>query len=74
MSNPPAGRSTLPLGLDGAEPAHGAVTSGHHTWAQLLALVGAVRRLAHDRTLSPSEALGRIRDAFHDYEGGRGGN
>ena len=28
----------------------------------------AVRRLAFDRTLPPSEALGRIRDAFHDYD------
>jgi hypothetical protein len=29
-------------------------------------------RLAFDRTLPPSEALGRIRDAFHDYdEGGK---
>jgi hypothetical protein len=44
------------------------VPSGHHTWAELLALVGAVRRLAFDRTLPPPEALGRIRDAFHDYD------
>jgi hypothetical protein len=34
----------------------------------LLGLVGAVRRLAFDRTLPPSEALGRIRDAFADYD------
>jgi hypothetical protein len=27
-----------------------------------------VRRLAFDRTLPPSEALGRIRDAYHDYD------
>jgi hypothetical protein len=34
------------------------------------ALVGAgVRRLAFDRTPPPSEALGRIRDAFHDTGG-----
>ena len=33
------------------------------------ALVGAgVRRLAFDRTLPPSEALGRIRDTFHEYD------
>ena len=50
------------------------VPSGHHTWAELLRLVGAVRRLAFDRTLPPSEALGRIRDAFHDYDGGVGGH
>ncbi len=35
---------------------------------ELLRLVGAVRRLAFDRTLPPSEALGRIRDAFQDYD------
>jgi hypothetical protein len=29
----------------------------------------AVRRLAFDRSLPPSEALGRIRDAFHEYDG-----
>ncbi|HEX2417960.1 MAG TPA: hypothetical protein VHJ83_07535 [Micromonosporaceae bacterium] len=46
------------------------VPSGHHTWAELLRLVGAVRRLAFDRTLPPSEALGRIRDAFADYDAG----
>ena len=44
------------------------VPSGHHTWAELLRLVGAVRRLAFDRTLPPSEALGRIRDAYQDYD------
>jgi hypothetical protein len=33
-----------------------------------LRLVGAVRRLAFDHNLPPSEALGRIRDAFHDYD------
>ena len=37
-------------------------------WAELLRLVGAVRRLAFDRTLPPSKALGRIRDAFADYD------
>jgi hypothetical protein len=39
-----------------------------HGIAELLRLVGAVRRLAFDRTLPPSEALGGIRDAFHDYD------
>jgi hypothetical protein len=39
----------------------------------LLTLVGAVRRLAFDRTLPPSEALGRIRDHIRSYdEGGIG--
>jgi hypothetical protein len=45
-----------------------------HCAAELLRLVGAVRRLAFDRTLQATEALGRIRDAFHDYDGGRGAN
>jgi hypothetical protein len=39
-----------------------------HSIADLLRLVSAVRRIAHDRSLPPSEALGRIRDAFHDYD------
>jgi hypothetical protein len=39
-----------------------------HGIAELLRLVGAVRWLAFDRTLPPSEALGRIRDAFQDYD------
>jgi hypothetical protein len=39
-----------------------------HGWAELLTLVGAVRRLAFDRSLPPSEALGRIRDAFQNYD------
>jgi hypothetical protein len=28
-----------------------------------------IRRLDHDRTLPPADALGRIRDAFHEYDG-----
>jgi hypothetical protein len=43
-------------------------TPPRHGWADLLHLVGAVRRLAFDRTLPASEALGRIRDAFADYD------
>jgi hypothetical protein len=35
----------------------------------MLTLVGAVRRLAFDRTLPPSQALGGIRDAFREYDG-----
>jgi hypothetical protein len=42
---------------------------GRHGWNELLRLVGAVRRLAFDRSLPPSEALGRIRDAYHNYDG-----
>jgi hypothetical protein len=48
------------------------VPSGHHTWAELLRLVGAVRRLAFDTSLPPTEAMGRIRDAYRDYD--QGGN
>ena len=29
-----------------------------------------IRPLAHDRTLPPVEALGRIRDAFREYDDG----
>jgi hypothetical protein len=43
---------------------------GRHGWAELLGLVGAVRRLAFARNLPPAEALGRIRDAFTDYDAG----
>jgi hypothetical protein len=41
---------------------------GRHGWAELLALVGEVRRLAFG-TLPPVEALGRIRDAIREYDG-----
>jgi hypothetical protein len=40
-----------------------------HGIAGLLTLVGAVRRLAFDTSLPPTEAMGRIRDAFADDEG-----
>ena len=53
------GDSTAGRALDreGARPMD-TVPSGHHTWADLLRLVGAVRRLAFDRTLPPPEAMG----------------
>jgi hypothetical protein len=41
---------------------------GRHGIAELLTLVTTVRRLAFG-TLPPIEALGRIRDAFHEYDG-----
>jgi hypothetical protein len=41
---------------------------GRHGIAELLALVGVIRRLAFG-TLPPVEALGRIRDAFREYDG-----
>ena len=45
---------------------------GNHGWAELLTLVGSVRRLAFDRSLPPVEALARIRDEYqeHDRQGG----
>ena len=43
---------------------------GRHGWAELLGLVGAVRQLAFARNLPPAEALGRIRDAYRDYDEG----
>jgi hypothetical protein len=45
-------------------------TPARHGWAELLTLVGSIRRLAFDRSLPASEALGRIRDAFTDYDAG----
>ena len=41
---------------------------GRHGIAELLHLVGAIRRLAFDRSLAPLEAIGRIRDAYADYD------
>jgi len=42
---------------------------GRHGWADLLTLVGAIRRLAYDRSLAPDDAMRRIRDAFGAYDG-----
>ena len=39
-----------------------------HGIAELLTLVGAIRRLAFGN-LPPIEALGRIRDAIREYDG-----
>lgn len=49
---------------------HHSTTRTRHCIAELLRLVGTVRRLAFDRSLPPSEAVGRIRDAFADYDAG----
>jgi hypothetical protein len=40
-----------------------------HGCAELLRLVGAVRHIAHDRTIEPDDAMRRIRDAFVVYDG-----
>jgi hypothetical protein len=42
---------------------------GRHDWNELLRLVGAVRRLAYDRSLAPDDAMRRIRDTFGEYDG-----
>jgi hypothetical protein len=59
-----------PAGAGNAARAPRTITPdpGRDGWAELLTLVGSVRRLAFDRTLPPSEARGRIRDAFQDYD------
>lgn len=44
--------------------------TGQHSIADLLALVGAIRRIAFDITLEAGDAMRRIRDAFADYDGG----
>jgi hypothetical protein len=45
-------------------PAH------QHTWADLLALVGAIRRVAFlpSWQMGCDEQMRRIRDLFHDYD------
>jgi hypothetical protein len=40
-----------------------------HSIAELLTLVGAVRRVAFDVTLEAGDALRRIRDAIREYDG-----
>ena len=42
---------------------------GRHGWAELLRLVGDLRRLAYDRALAPDDAMRRIRDRFGVYDG-----
>ena len=41
-----------------------------HAWAELLNLVGAIRRIAYDITLEAGDAMRRIRDAFAEYDAG----
>jgi hypothetical protein len=41
-----------------------------HGWADLLALVGAIRRIAYDVTLEAGDALRRIRDVYAEYDAG----
>jgi hypothetical protein len=41
-----------------------------HTWAKLLTLVGAIRRIAYDVTREAGDAMRRIRDLYADYDAG----
>jgi hypothetical protein len=43
-------------------------TPGRHGWAELLTLVGDLRRLAFSR-LDADDAMRRIRDRFSEYDG-----
>jgi hypothetical protein len=45
-----------------------------HTCAELVTLVGAVRRIAYDVTLEAGDALRRIRDPFAEYDENRAGD
>ena len=40
-----------------------------HGIAELLRLVGAIRRIAYDVTLEAGDAMRRIRDLFAEYDG-----
>jgi hypothetical protein len=42
---------------------------GRHGWAELLTLVGDLRRLAYDRSLDDADRARRIRDRFGVYDG-----
>jgi hypothetical protein len=42
---------------------------GRHGWAELLALVNDLRRLAYDRSLGDADRARRIRDRFGVYDG-----
>jgi hypothetical protein len=46
---------------------------GNHSWANLLRLVGAVRRIAYDPTLDPADAMRRIRDLLSEHDQSEGG-
>ena len=39
-----------------------------HSIAELLTLVGAIRRIAYDITREAGDAMCRIRDAFAEYD------
>jgi hypothetical protein len=45
-------------------------TPGRHNWAELLRLVGAIRRIAYlpSYVMTCDEQMRTIRDAFYDYD------
>jgi hypothetical protein len=47
---------------------HSTTRDPRHGMAELLALVGRVRRIAYDFTLAPDDQMRRIRDLFLDYD------
>jgi hypothetical protein len=44
--------------------------TGRHGIADVLTLVGAIRRIAYDVTLEAGDALRRIRDELAEYDAG----
>ena len=54
------------LGTDGDRAFHH--PEPRHGITELLRLADIVRRLAFDTSLPPTEAMGRIRDTFQDYD------
>jgi hypothetical protein len=45
-----------------------APTPRRHGIAELLVLVGGIRRIAYDRTMAPDDQMRRIRDLFLEHD------
>jgi hypothetical protein len=41
---------------------------GRHGWADLLTLVGAIRRIAFDQSMAPDDQMRIVRDLFLSYD------
>jgi hypothetical protein len=52
------------------EPTFPPPEPGRHGWAELLDLVGDLRRLAYDRSLDDADRARRIRDRIGVYDHG----
>jgi hypothetical protein len=61
--------STVPRAAD-IRPTPGPVADRQPRPAGDCSPVGAIRRLAYDRSLTPDDAMQRICDAFADHDGG----